>query len=116
MVPYCPRVLGGGGPVDERDDSRPVVWHYTEDGEPETTLLAKKHEILLERPATRQIWYPGANQRESALAASRGAQLPVPAKPLDWLQTTCPRRWHFGTEVFCYDWSDVTGTGFARPA
>jgi alpha-galactosidase len=30
---------------------------------------------------------------------------PPPAEPLDWLDTTCPTRWRFGSETVEFDWT-----------
>jgi alpha-galactosidase len=47
----------------------------------------------------------GPEQR-SALrdAFARAAQPQPAAEPLDWLTTTCPRRWRFGDEERTFDW------------
>lgn len=40
------------------------------------------------------------------------SQAQPPAEPLDWFDTTCPRRWRFGDEVVEYDWIDPVKTVF----
>lgn len=39
-------------------------------------------------------------------AFARAAQPQPPAEPLDWMQTTCPRRWRFGAETVTYHWHE----------
>lgn len=58
----------------------------------------------------------GTAQREALTRAfATAAQPTAPAEPLDWMQTTCPRRWQFGTETIAYDWSGFPGTSFVCP-
>ena len=50
----------------------------------------------------------GPDQRVALREAfARAATVQPAAVPLDWLQTTCPRRWHFGAETHTYDWVDL---------
>jgi alpha-galactosidase len=53
---------------------------------------------------------PDALGPEQSVALKRAfaqAALPQPiGEPLDWLHTTCPRRWRFGDEEVTYDWYD----------
>lgn len=44
-------------------------------------------------------------------AFSRSARAQAPAEPLDWMETTCPRRWRFDSETRQFDWSDAEPTG-----
>ena len=47
----------------------------------------------------------GPEQRTAlAEAFSRSAAAQPLAEPLDWLETTCPRHWRFGTETREFDW------------
>ncbi len=58
----------------------------------------------------------GAEQRAAlSRAFASAAQPAVPAEPLDWMLTTCPRHWQFGKERVTYDWSGFAGTAFGCP-
>lgn len=58
----------------------------------------------------------GPEQRAALLEAFRQAAQPLPpAEPLDWMETTCPRRWRFGEETQTYDWNAFPGAAFACP-
>ena len=47
----------------------------------------------------------GPEQRTALSEAfARAAKVQPPAEPLDWLNTTCPRQWRFGTETKTFDW------------
>lgn len=47
----------------------------------------------------------GPEQRAALKAAfARAATAQPPAEPLDWMETTCPRRWRFGSEERSFDW------------
>ncbi len=55
----------------------------------------------------------GAEQKSALREAFALASRPMePAEPLDWLETTCPRRWKIGGKVVIYDWN---GAGGASP-
>jgi alpha-galactosidase len=48
----------------------------------------------------------GPEQRAALTAAfARAATLQPPAEPLDWLNTTAPRRWRFGIETHEFHWT-----------
>ncbi len=50
----------------------------------------------------------GPEQRAALTEAFRiAATSRPPAEPLDWLETTCPRRWRFGDEMREFDWGVV---------
>lgn len=52
----------------------------------------------------------GPEQRRALQAAFWVAATPQPiAEPLDWLETTCPRRWRMGDQETHYDWSGSEG-------
>lgn len=58
----------------------------------------------------------GPAQREALREAfGRAAQPAAPAEPLDWLETTCPRRWQCGDETHTYNWHPFPGAVFACP-
>ena len=58
----------------------------------------------------------GPDQREALREAFARAAQPAPAAiPLDWLETTCPRRWQCGEETHIYDWLPFPGAAFACP-
>lgn len=47
----------------------------------------------------------GEDQRRAVADAFRiAARDQPPGEPLDWVQTTCPSRWRFGTDTVEYDW------------
>ena len=48
--------------------------------------------------------------REAFTRAAKGAP---PAEPLDWMETTCPKKWRFGNETVTYDW--FRGEGIDAP-
>jgi len=52
----------------------------------------------------------GPAQREALRAAFARAASPHPiAEPLDWLDTTCPRRWRINGEEVRFDWLGADG-------
>jgi alpha-galactosidase len=52
----------------------------------------------------------GQEQREAVRAAFAQAAVPQPpAEPLDWLSTTCPRRWKLGGRETVFDWTASAG-------
>jgi alpha-galactosidase len=52
----------------------------------------------------------GTEQREAVRAAfALAAPGKASAEPLDWLGTTCPRRWRLGDRVTAYDWTSPAG-------
>ena len=58
----------------------------------------------------------GPEQRAALTRAfAQAAQPATEAEPLDWLHTTCPRRWRFDSEFAEYDWQRFEGTAFACP-
>ena len=58
----------------------------------------------------------GPEQRAALCEAfSRAAVPTVPAEPLDWMETTCPRHWRCGGETHIYDWQPFPGSAFACP-
>ena len=55
----------------------------------------------------------GPDQRAALTEAFARAAIPQPpAEPLDWQETTSPRRWKFGDEEREYDWSPFPGSSF----
>jgi alpha-galactosidase len=60
--------------------------------------------------------YVGSEQKAALREAfSRAAVAAEPAEPLDWLETTCPRIWRFGTDELSYNWSTFPESAFACP-
>ncbi len=62
----------------------------------------------------------GPEQQAALMEAfAHAAQVLPPAEPLDWMETTCPRRWRFGDETQTYeqtyDWNVFPGAAFACP-
>jgi alpha-galactosidase len=56
------------------------------------------------------------DQRAALTEAFARAAVPQPlAIPLDWQETTCPRRWKFGDEEISYDWSPFPASSFDCP-
>jgi alpha-galactosidase len=52
----------------------------------------------------------GAEQKAAAREAFALAAAPQPpAEPLDWLDTTCPRRWRLGGREVAFAWTDEGG-------
>ena len=64
--------------------------------------------------------HPDATGREQQTALreafARAAVSAAPAEPLDWMETTCPRRWRCGEETHTYDWQPFPGSAFACPS
>jgi alpha-galactosidase len=55
----------------------------------------------------------GSEQKAAVRAAFALAAAPQPpAEPLDWLETTCPRRWRLGGREVTFEW---TGEGGVEP-
>ena len=53
----------------------------------------------------------GAEQKAALQAAFTAAAQPLePAEPLDWMETTCPRRWKIAGKIETYNWSGESGT------
>ncbi len=52
-----------------------------------------------------------AVRRALALAATP----PAPAEPLDWLETTCPRRWRFADGDAAFEWATFPGAALPCP-
>ena len=51
----------------------------------------------------------GPEQKAALKAAfAVASQRREPAEPLDWMETTCPRRWKTGGEIKTYDWSQAS--------
>ncbi|HEY4299416.1 MAG TPA: hypothetical protein VGM73_01000 [Candidatus Didemnitutus sp.] len=50
----------------------------------------------------------------SAMLLALSGGTPGGSEPLDWLQTTCPREWRFGTSRVSYDWTEAFGTNPLR--
>jgi len=49
----------------------------------------------------------GPEERKALRDAFLRASEPAPtAEPLDWMETSAPRRWRFGNEEATYDWND----------
>lgn len=58
----------------------------------------------------------GPEQRAALKEAFARASEPMPpAEPLDWMETTCPRRWRTADGDFAYDWEYFPGSSFACP-
>ena len=58
----------------------------------------------------------GSAQKTALQAAFAVAARPAEdAEPLDWLDTTSPRVWRFGSEETTYDWHPFPGSAFACP-
>lgn len=58
----------------------------------------------------------GQEQRAALREAFARAALPMTAaEPLDWMETTSPRRWLCQGETQIYDWSPFPGAAFACP-
>jgi alpha-galactosidase len=58
----------------------------------------------------------GPEQRAALRQAFGLAARPqTPAEPLDWLTTTCPRRWRTGHGTYTYDWAPFPGAASACP-
>ena len=58
----------------------------------------------------------GPEQRTALTHAFAQAANPTTqAEPLDWMLTTCPRRWRFDAETVSYAWGRFEGTAFACP-
>ncbi len=56
----------------------------------------------------------GPEQREAARASfAVAAAGPANAEPLDWLGTTCPRRWRLGVREATFDWTSPAGVDVA---
>jgi len=52
----------------------------------------------------------GPEQRAALIIAfARAATVQPPAEPLDWLDTTAPRRWKFGDEIREFSWTPESG-------
>lgn len=74
-------------------------------------LLARSGTPLFVSSAPDAISGPGTAEQSQALRdAFARASVPQPAaEPLDWMDTTCPRRWRFGQEEITYNWSEFAG-------
>lgn len=78
-----------------------VPWHHNAQW---LDLLARSGTPLFVSTAPDAL---GAEQSAALKRAFAVAAQPLPpAEPLDWLHTTCPRRWRFGDEEVTYDWYD----------
>jgi len=52
----------------------------------------------------------GPEQQAAAKEAFALAAVPQPlAEPLDWLETTCPRRWRLGGREVAFEWTGEDG-------
>ena len=71
------------------------------------SLLAKSGTVLLVSVDPEAV---GAAQRAALKEAFALAATPQPAgEPLDWEETTCPRRWRLSGETVEFDWCDHSG-------
>jgi alpha-galactosidase len=78
-----------------------VPWHLNRQW---LDLLASSGTPLFVSAAPAAV---GAEQEAALRAAFARAALPQPpGEPLDWMETTCPRRWRFGDEVATYHWQE----------
>jgi len=58
----------------------------------------------------------GSQQRAALREAFATASRPLPpGEPLDWLHTTCPRRWRLDGQEVAYDWYGEDGVRFFAP-
>lgn len=58
----------------------------------------------------------GPTQRAALQAAFAAAAEPAkPGEPLDWLETTCPRRWRLHGQDVKYDWAEFPGAANSCP-
>ena len=49
----------------------------------------------------------GPEERKALCEAFLKASQPAPtAEPLDWMESTTPKRWRFGREEVTYDWGE----------
>ena len=87
-----------------------VPWEYNRQW---LDLLARSGTPLFVSPEASAL---GTEQRAALTAAfARAAKPAPPAEPLDWLETTCPRQWRFGSEVVTYDWVSFADSAFDYP-
>ena len=78
-----------------------VPWHLNRQW---LDLLASSGTPLFVSAAPEAV---GAEQEAALRAAFARAALPqLPGEPLDWMETTCPRRWRFRDEVATYHWQE----------
>jgi alpha-galactosidase len=81
-----------------------VPWHLNRQW---LDLLARSGTPLFVSAAPDAL---GPEQSAALKEAFARAAVPQPAaEPLDWLHTTCPRRWKFGNETATYNWYDEGG-------
>jgi alpha-galactosidase len=89
-------------------DIAPVTTaHPWDKGRQWLQLLAGSGMPLFVSPERRAIGTREATAIRDAFALAARPQ-PVP-EPLDWLETTCPRRWRLGGRTVTFDWAAADG-------